>query len=432
MSAASCELRRRPPERSPRLLYAAPPMTMLQGIRVLDLTQYLSGPTATLLLAGYGSDVVKVELGPVGDPSRRLPFAFGSTSSYYVQQNRGKRSICVDFTLPAAHDLIRALAARCDVVVENFGPGVLERRGLDYPSLSRDHPGLIMVSISAFGRTGSLAHLPGYDLIGQAYAGNVALTGEPDGAPLASTAPIADCSSGVLAFAAVGHALFHRDRTGEGQYVDVSMIEAVFHMHPFAVQGPSVTDGRARLRRSGRHFGSVPPAGTYRGPDGWLVLQVLEPQWSRLCEAAAAVGLGDDERFTTPEGRARHREALVDVLEAWMQTFPSDEALLAHLEAHRLPAAPVVDPAEAHELPWFSERGAVREMVDPVVGPLRVPGFPIHTTARPEPPEEAPAPALGQHNAEVLAELLGYDRARVEALVTEGVLLAAPEAAAAR
>jgi CoA:oxalate CoA-transferase len=285
-----------------------------------------------------------------------------------------------------------------------------------------------MASISAFGKTGPLSHLPGYDLIGQAYAGNVALTGEPDGAPLAATAPIADCSSGVLAFAAIGHALFHRDRTGEGQYIDVSMVESVFHMHPFAVQGPSVTAGRARLRRNGRHFGSVPPAGTYKGPEGWLVLQVLEPQWPRLCEAAAAaIGLGDDERFTTPEGRARHREELVALLEAWMQTFPSDEALLAHLEAHRLPAAPVVDPADAHLYPWFTERGAVRELVDPVVGHMRVPGFPIHTTARPTPDEEPPAPRLGQHNTAVLGELLGYDAARVEALVAAGVLMAEPE-----
>jgi crotonobetainyl-CoA:carnitine CoA-transferase CaiB-like acyl-CoA transferase len=309
------------------------------------------------------------------------------------------------------------------VVVENFGPGVLEKRGLDYASLSQRHPQLIMVSISAFGRTGSRAHLPGYDLIGQAFAGNVALTGEPEGAPLAATTPIADCSSGVLAFGAIGHALFHRDRTGEGQYIDISMVESVFHMHPFAVQGPSVTGGKARLRRSGRHFGSVPPAGTYKGPEGWLVLQVLEPQWSRLCDAASAIDLGADDRFATAEGRARHREELVDVLERWMQTFPSDEALLAHLEAHRLPAAPVIDPADAHENPWFAERGAIRELVDPVVGPMRVPGFPIHSSARPLPDEEPPAPRLGQHNAEVLAELLGYDDERIAALALSGVLM---------
>jgi crotonobetainyl-CoA:carnitine CoA-transferase CaiB-like acyl-CoA transferase len=396
---------------------------LLEGIRVLDLTQYLSGPTATLLLAGLGADVIKVELGPGGDPSRALPVVRDGRSSYYVQQNRGKRSVCVDFASPEAHELVRELAAVCDVVVENLGPGVLERRGLDYPSLSARNPGLVMASISAFGRTGSLSHLPGYDLIGQAYAGSVALTGEPDGPPLASSAAISDCSSGMLAFGAIGHALFSRERTGEGQYIDVSMVESVFLMHPFAVQGPSVTGGKLRLRRNGRHFGAVPPAGTYRGPEGWLVLQVLEPQWSRLCDAAAAIDLAGDERFQTVEGRAAHRQELVDVLEAWMQTFPSDAALLEHLAAHRLPAAPVVDPADAGDVDWFRERGAIVEVDDPVFGPIRVPGFPLHLSGQPDRTVEPQAPSLGEHNAVVLGELLGYDDARIDDLARRGVIL---------
>jgi crotonobetainyl-CoA:carnitine CoA-transferase CaiB-like acyl-CoA transferase len=280
-----------------------------------------------------------------------------------------------------------------------------------------------MASISAFGRTGPLSHLPGYDLIGQAYAGSVALTGEPDRAPIAAGTPIADCSSGVLAFGAIGHALFHRERTGEGQYIDVSMVESVFHMHPFAVQGPSVTGGRARLRRGGRHFGSVPPAGTYQGPEGWVVLQVLDRQWDRLCEAAHAIELHADPRFTTAAGRAQHRHELVEVLERWMQTFPSDAALLDHLEAHRVPAAPVIDPADAGEVAWFRERGAVAEVDDPVLGPVLVPGFPLHLSGQPRRPVEPQAPSLGQHNAEVLAEVLGYDEARIRELGASGVLV---------
>jgi crotonobetainyl-CoA:carnitine CoA-transferase CaiB-like acyl-CoA transferase len=143
------------------------------------------------------------------------------------------------------------------------------------------------------------------------------------------------------------------------------MVESVFHMHPFAVQGPSATGGKARLRRNGRHFASVPPAGTYRGPEGWLVLQALDRQWDRLCDAAEDIDLWTDNRFTTAEDRARHRQEL---LEGWIQTFPSDEPLLGHLVDHRLPAAPVVDPADAHELPFFRERGAMRELDDPVLG----------------------------------------------------------------
>jgi crotonobetainyl-CoA:carnitine CoA-transferase CaiB-like acyl-CoA transferase len=399
---------------------------MLNGIRVLDLTQYLSGPSCTQLLAGMGADVIKVEPGPGGDPCRQLPVVVDGTSSYYVQQNRGKRSVCLDFNHPAGHELIRELAGRCDVLVENFGHGVMERRGLDYDTLAARHPALIMVSISAFGRTGPLAHLPGYDLIAQAYAGSIFLTGEPDRAPVAASVPIADCGAGALAFGAIGHALFHRTRTGRGQYLDISMVETVFNQHPFAVQGPSVTDGKLRLRRSGRHFGSVPPAGTYQGPEGYVVLQVLEPQWPRLCEAVARTSdldLAGDTRFGTPAGRSQHRHELVDLLEGWMQTFDSDAALLATLEEHRCPAAPVVDPAEAHTYPLFAERGAVREVHDETVGTVRVPGYPIHSTELDRDRPEPAAPRLGQHSAEVLTELLGYDEHRIAALRRDGVLL---------
>ena len=402
----------------------AGPTGNLDGVRVLDLTQYLAGPACTLLLAGLGADVIKVEPAPGGDAARQLPIVEGPRSSYYVQQNRGKRSVCVDLDQPEAHRLLADLAGRCDVLIENFGHGVLERRGLGADELRARHPQLIYASISAYGRHGSRAHLAGYDLIGQAYAGAVALAGEPDGAPLAAGAPIADMAAGMMAFGAVVSALYGRTVSGQGQFLDITLVEPVFNMHPFQIQGSSVTGGRSRLRRTGRHFGVMPPAGTYRGPEGWLVLQVLEPQWGRLCQAAQAIGLGDDPRFATPRGRVEHRHELVDELEAWMQTFPSDEALLDHLESFRIPAAPVVDPADAHEHDWFWERGALAEIDDPVHGRFRVPGFPFQGSAVPPRVEEPAAPFLGQHNAEVLGELLGYDRARIDDLTARGVLSA--------
>ncbi len=399
----------------------------LSGVRVLDLTQYLSGPSCTLLMAGLGADVIKVEPAPGGDAARMLPIVDGVRSSYYVQQNRGKRSVCIDMNQPDGHRLIRELAAECDVLVENFSTGVLDRRGLGADELLADNPTLIYASISAFGRTGSKAHLAGYDLIGQAMAGSVAMAGEPDGAPLASGAPIADVASGMMTFGAVMSALYARTATGEGQFIDISLVEPVFNMHPFQIQGPSATNGKARLRRTGRHFGAVPPAGTYQGPEGWLVIQVLDPQWGRLCEAASAIDLGSDTRFTTAKDRAANRFELVDVLEAWMQTFPSDEALLDHLEAHRIPASPVIDPADAHEHDWFWERGAITTLEDPVHGTLRVPGFPIHTSSQPRREVEPAAPFLGEHNGEVLAEVLGYEPDAIDALHKQGVLQASTE-----
>ena len=399
----------------------------LDGVRVLDLTQYLSGPACTLLMAGLGAEVIKVEPAPGGDASRRLPIADGPRSSFYVQQNRGKRSVCVDLRHPDGPDLIRRLATECDVFVENFGAGVLERRGLGPDALRAADPRLIYASISAFGRNTSKAHLPGYDLIGQAVAGTAALAGEPEGAPLAAGAPIADVASGMMTFGAIVSALFGRVTSGEGQFIDISLVEPVFNMHPYQIQGPSVAGPERRLRRTGRHFGAIPPAGTYLGPDGWLALQVLEPQWDRLCAAASEIGLADDPRFATADGRGRHREELVDTLEAWFQTFESNDSLLAHLEAHRVPAAPVVDPADAHEHPWFWERGALAELDDPVHGRMRVPGFPIHTSAQPRRTVEPQAPFLGQHNAAVLREVLGCDSAEIEAMITGGVLHASTE-----
>jgi crotonobetainyl-CoA:carnitine CoA-transferase CaiB-like acyl-CoA transferase len=399
----------------------------LDGVRVLDLTQYLSGPACTLLMAGLGAEVIKVEPAPGGDASRQLPIVEGVRSSFYVQQNRGKRSVCVDLRHPDGPALVRELAAECDVFVENFSAGVLERRGLGPDELRAADPRLIYATISAYGRSTSKAHLPGYDLIGQAVAGTAALAGEPDGAPLAAGAPIADVASGMMAFGAIVSALYGRVSSGEGQYIDISLVEPVFNMHPFQIQGPSVAGSERRLRRTGRHFGVIPPAGTYRGPEGWLALQVLEPQWERLCEAAPALGLASDARFATAEGRAANREELVDTIEAWLQTFESDDAVLAHLEAHRVPAAPVVDPADAHTYDWFWERGALAELDDPVHGRMRVPGFPIHTSAQPRRTVEPPAPFLGQDNAAVLNDLLGYDTARVDALVANGLLHASTE-----
>ncbi len=398
---------------------------LLDGIRVLDLTQYLSGPSATRLLAALGADVIKVEPGPLGDGSRALPVVRDGRSAYYVQQNRGKRSIGVDFGSVEAHALLADLAGRCDVVAENFGAGVLERRGLDYPTMSARHPSLIMVSISAFGRTGPFAGHPGYDLIGQAMSGMMHLTGEPDGPPQFAGSPISDCASGMFAFAAVGHALYHRERTGRGQYIDVSMVDSLFHMHSIAVQAPSV-DPSMTQTRTGRTYDVVVPSGSFRTSDGWLVLQCLDPQWNRFCTAMGRPDLEHDPRYADAAARVANRETLVPIIDEWIGSFPSSEAALAVLAEHRIPAAPVIDPADAADHPYFTGKGMVRQAPDPILGPVTVPGFPIGFSDRTDPDTEPEAPFLGQHNEAVLAELLGYTPAQVDDLTARGILVTEP------
>lgn len=397
---------------------------MLAGIRVLDLTQYLSGPSATRLLAAMGADVIKAEPGPDGDPCRAVPAFVDGRSGFFVQQNRGKRSICVDFADPAGHELLRELALASDVVVENFGPGVLEKRRLDYASLSTERPDLILASISAFGKGNSLSHLPGYDIVGQAYAGVMHVTGEPDGPPLPVGTAIADCTAGLMAFGLIGHALFHRDRTGEGQHLDVSLVEPLLHMQALAVQVPSVLGPEHRQMRRGSQLGVTPPTGSYQGPEGYVAVHLTNRQWDRFQEAVTGSGIETDPRFADPERRLANSAALASAVEAWMQTFPTDRALLDHLEAHRCPAAPVLDVGTAaHDHPWYRERGAIVEVDDPLLGRFDVPGFPGRAGALPTDADNgAPAPHLGEHTDEVLVEVLSYGEARVASLRDAGTV----------
>ncbi len=398
---------------------------LLSGVRVLDLTQYLSGPSCTRLLAAFGADVIKVELGPDGDSSRTLPVVRDGRSAYYVQQNRGKRSVGVDFGRPEGVAIIRELAMHCDVLVENFGPGVMERRGLGHEELRAANPRLIFASISGFGRTGSLSHLPGYDLVGQAFSGMMYLTGEPDGPPQSAGSPIADVAAGLACFGSIGHALYAREKNGRGQRIDVSLVEPLVFMHSLAVMAPSASGGTFRQERSGRHFGATTPSGTFRGPEGWVVLQLLDPQWPRLCEAVGRPEWADAPGYRTAGERAQRADEINGVIEAWMGTFPTDAALLAELDRFRLPAAPVIDPATTPDHPWFRERGIVRDVDDEILGRIAVTGTPMHLTDLPVDAVDPPAPFLGDHNEAVLREVLGYDDAQIEALRADGVIVAA-------
>jgi crotonobetainyl-CoA:carnitine CoA-transferase CaiB-like acyl-CoA transferase len=312
------------------------------------------------------------------------------------------------------------------VVTENFGPGVLDRRGLGYHDLSAEHPGLIYASITAFGKTGPMANKPGYDLIGQAMGGMMHLTGEPDRPPMYTGSPISDMSAGLTLFGAIGHALFHRERTGRGQQIDVSLIDPIFHMHSIAIQGYSATDGAWRQERMGRHFDAVVPSGTFRSPDGWVVIQVLDLQWPRFAQAIGRPELADDPGYTTAPARRARTAELLPMVEAWTTSFPDDATLLAVLEEHRIAAAPVLDPAQAIDHPYFIDRPMVKQVPDPVLGLLDVPGFPIRFGERDEPELDPPAPFAGEHNTAVLTELLGLDPVEVARLETTGALWREP------
>jgi CoA:oxalate CoA-transferase len=299
----------------------------------------------------------------------------------------------------------------------------LERRGLSWEHLTDINSAVIMASISAFGKTGPLSHLQGFDLMGQALSGMMHLTGDSDGPPQFTGSPIADCAAGLTLFGAIGHALFHRERTGEGQYLEVTLVDPLFAMHSIAVQGHSATGGTWRQERSGRQFSIVVPSGTYQGPQGWIVLQVLAPQWPRLCEAMGQKALATDQRFVTAGARIANATELLSLVEQWMQTFDSDAALLSHLEENRIPCAPVLSPEEAMTHPHFVERGMARTVTDPNFGDLTVTGLPIRFSSHEPPSIEPPPPALGEHNEEVLREVLALSDAEIAALAADQILM---------
>ena len=402
-----------------------PDEPFLEGVRVLDFTQYLAGPSCTRLMAELGAEVIKVEMAPAGDPTRtRIPRR-GGRSGLFIQQNRGKRSLCVDLRAPETVELLHGLVREVDVVVENSTPGVMARKGLGYDDLAAVNPAIIMASISGFGQTGPLAERRSFDFIAQAMTGMMHMTGEPDGPPYFVGVGLADTNAGVHAFASIGYALFRRDRTGKGTHIDIAMTDAMFHMHEFAVQASSITGDRSLPLRQGRHYQPASPAGSFRGPEGWIVVLCTQEQVRALWDAMGRPELGDDPRFATNTERVANRAELTEIIEAWMATFDSDHDVLEALAAAKVPCGPVLSPADAVDHPHFQARGTVREITDPLAGTFHVPGFPIRYSAQPA-PLDLTAPALGEHNRSILTELLDLDDTTIDDLTTRGILVTDP------
>src|SRR5262245_59327373 len=266
---------------------------VLDGYKALDFTQFVAGPTVTKLMAEMGAEVIKVELAPDGDRSRFMPFVKNERSGYFIQQNRGKLSLCLDLRSEAGQTIIRELIAKVDVLVENFAPGVIGRMGFDYESARKINPKLIMCSVSTFGQAGPLAHDPGYDFMGQAYAGVTALSGEEGGAHFPPMLAIGDVSTGVHGLAAIACALLYRERTGEGQHLDISLVDAYFHYHDVWVQAISASGGAAKPVRTGLHYAILAPAGMFKAREGYIfIFAWLDHHWVKLCEVMGRPELG--------------------------------------------------------------------------------------------------------------------------------------------
>ena len=398
----------------------------LTGLRVLDLSRILAGPTATQLLADLGAEVIKIERPGTGDDTRGWgpPFVQGpdgrpGPSAYFLAANRGKQSVAIDLSHPRGQTLLRGLAAQSDVLVENFKPGDLARYGLDPATLAEINPRLIYCSITGFGQSGPNAHRAGYDFLVQGEGGLMSLTGLPDGPPLKAGVGIADLICGMYAATGILAAVTARARTGRGQHIDLALMDAQVAM--LVNQGVAhLTDGQVPPRRGNDHP-TIVPYGTFPASDGTFILAVgNDAQFARLAAVAGAPGLARDARFATNADRVRNRDVLIPLLAA-LTAGRTVQDWLSLCDAHTIPAGPVNDLAQVFASPQVAARGMRLDMTLADGTPVALIGNPLKLSDTPVAPTLAP-PALGQDTGAVLARVLGLSPPVCADLAAAGVI----------
>jgi formyl-CoA transferase len=381
----------------------------LAGLRVLDLSQVMAGPFCCQMLGDMGADVIKVEPPRAGDQARRgLGFAMkGEDTAAFLAVNRNKRSVVLDLKDDAQRAIFHRLAATADVVVENFRPGVTERLGIDYATLGAADPRLIYASISGFGQTGPAATRPGYDLIAQGMAGVMSVTGEPGGDPVKCGVPVGDLSAGLFCAFAILTAYIARQRTGRGQHIDTSLFEGALALSIWETAELWAT-GRVPQPLGSAHR-LLAPYQALRTRDGHVTVAGNNQRlWGRLCAAIGREDLVEDPRFATNDDRMANRAALVAELEAVLERRDTADWVTLLSEAG-VPAGPINDYEQVLADPHTAAREMVVEMEHPVEGTVRGLGIPVKLSDTPGRIRRA-APLLGEHTAELLAELGCTDR----------------------
>jgi len=392
----------------------------LAGVKVLDLTRVLAGPYCTMFLGDLGAEVVKIEEPGVGDDTRAWgpPFA-GGESAYFLCINRNKKSVTLNLKSNQAVGLLRRLAESADVLVENFRPGTMERLGLGEKELRAVNPRLIYASLSGFGADGPMKDWPGYDLIVQAWGGLMSVTGMADGEPTKVGVAIIDIVAGLMLGKAILAALFARERTGVGQKLETSLLEA--EVACLINAGSNYLVGGVVPGRWGNAHPSIVPYQSFKSRDSYLVIGVgSEGIWRRFCQAIGTPGLADDPRFARNPQRVEHRKELIDILaEIFLQRDTA--AWMTLLIDAGVPCAPVQTIDQVLLSPQVVERKMVVEVPHPTAGSIRLTGLPVKFSGTPASIRLAP-PLLGQHTAEVLRGWLKMDNSAIDDLKSKGVL----------
>ena len=391
----------------------------LLGIRVLDMSRVLAGPFAGMLLADMGADVIKLEIPNRGDDSRQFPPFRGDESMYYVNLNRGKKSITLDLKTGEGKEIFKELVKQTDVLLENFRPGTMKKLGLGYDELKKINPRLIYSAISGFGQTGPYSNRPGYDIIGQAMGGLLSITGWPDGPPTRSGTAIGDILSSLFCTVGILAALQVRGQTGFGQLVDVSLVDSVFAALENIPQVYYV-DGHVP-ERIGNRYEFIYPYDTFEAKDGWIVIGIANDSlWMKFLDATG-LDLGDDPRFKSNPLRVKNHEPLKEIIADWSKEKTKAE-IVELLTQAGVPSCPIYDIKEASEDPHIQgAREMVIEMEQPGLGLVKVQGNPIKMSMT-EPKPRGPAPSLGGNTYEVLNTLLGISEDRFRELMDLGVV----------
>lgn len=395
--------------------------SLLDGVRVIDLSRVLAGPYCTMMLGDLGADVIKIEAPGRGDDTRHWgpPFAEGGESAYFLSSNRNKRSITLNLKSANGMAVLKDLIRTGDVLIDNFRKGTLERFGLDYETLQELRPGLIYCTITGFGYTGPYSERPGYDFIIQAMGGLMSITGPEDGTPYRVGVAIADILTGLYAGNAILAALYAREHTGEGQRIDMALLDsqvaALSH-----VAGNYLVTGE-RPQRFGNGHPTIAPYQVFKGSDKYFAFGTgNDLQWVKFCQAIERPEWITDERFSTNPKRVENREILIPLLD---ELFAEKDAAewLELGEKIGLPAAPINAIDEVFADPQVQARNNVVEVEHPTAGRVKIGASPLNVVTAP-PQVRYPPPLLGEHNEEILRDVLGYDGERIAELRDDGLV----------
>lgn len=394
-------------------------MKALEGVKVLDLTQAYSGPFCTMHLADHGAEVIKIERPGIGDQSRTWGPIVNNYSAYYAFLNRNKKGITLNLRSEQGREIFLKLVEDADVVCENFRVGTMEKLNLGYDVLKQRNPRLIYASISGFGLNGPLAKLPAYDIVAQAMSGLMSITGFPDNPPTKVGPSIGDNYTGTYMALGICMALYHREKTGQGQRIDIAMVDTLFSILENAVVEYTVA-GNVPYRRGNADPG-IAPFDSFMAKDGMIVMGVgTDAMWAKLCDLMNKPELVDDPRFRTNDDRCKnYLPDLKEIIENYTQTLTCKELEKVMNEAG-IPFGFIYTVAEAANHPQLKEREMLVEVEDPVLGKIKIPGVPIKMHATPGSVEH-PAPTLGQHNQEILSKI-GYSEEMIRNFLQNGII----------